>query len=337
MSVDAFQHSPITTRVKLGACALAALMAVGMGSGSLVRAQDATPAASPTAMSCDAPALPPGAPSTPGASPAAAMEMATPVPAAGATPVPAPAGTAADAAAGAEITATVENIVGCIAAGKPDSAVALMTPHYIKTQFGSDNPYDVVENLKGFAFADFTNSNPMTYADGGVSADVQYMTSQTKYQLNSERWFFTKDGEYSKLDAQTFISASTDLDTAVVGVNLTQPEPGKYAIEPNRPSATVSPALVFHAINAGTEAHELIVFKLPAGKDAAGLLDGSIPQSDVEYIGGISPLAPGQEGDLTLVNLPAGVYTMACFFDGPDGKPHAANGMVAQFEVTAAT
>ena len=76
--------------------------------------------------------------------------------------------------------------------------------------------------------------------------------------------------------------------------------------------------------------------ELPAGKDAAGLLDGSIAQKDIEFIGVLAPLAPGQEGDLNLVNLPAGVYTMACFFTGPDGKPHAAHGMVVQFEVTAA-
>jgi hypothetical protein len=39
---------------------------------------------------------------------------------------------------------------------------------------------------------------------------------------------------------------------------------------------------------------------------------------------------------MTLVNLPAGKYTLLCFIPGPDGAPHAAHGMISPFEVTAA-
>jgi hypothetical protein len=43
---------------------------------------------------------------------------------------------------------------------------------------------------------------------------------------------------------------------------------------------------------------------------------------------------PGQVADMTLVNVPAGMYTLLCFFpSASDGAPHIAHGMVAPFEV----
>ena len=44
---------------------------------------------------------------------------------------------------------------------------------------------------------------------------------------------------------------------------------------------------------------------------------------------------PGDSADMTLVNLPVGMYTLVCFFPAPDGSPHAMHGMIAPFEVTA--
>jgi uncharacterized cupredoxin-like copper-binding protein len=92
--------------------------------------------------------------------------------------------------------------------------------------------------------------------------------------------------------------------------------------------------LIFHAINAGTVDHELVVVKLPEGADPAGLLDGSIADSDIEFLGQVS-VAVGEQADMVLVGVEPGVYTLVCFFPDDTGAPHAANGMVATFEVTA--
>jgi len=177
----------------------------------------------------------------------------------------------------------------------------------------------------------------MTYEDGSVSVDSQYMSSQ--YQLASERWHLVQDGEYWKIDELDYISASTDFDQTVVGVNITETTADDgtktYAFEPNTPSAVATELLTFHIVNKGSEVHETIVFILPDGADPMGLLDGTIKQSDITFIGAIAPILPGGQADLNLVSLPAGVYTLVCFFDDANGEPHLAHGMHTTFEVTA--
>ena len=44
-------------------------------------------------------------------------------------------------------------------------------------------------------------------------------------------------------------------------------------------------------------------------------------------------IPPDGSADLTFLNLPVGTYTMICFYPGPDGAPHAAHGMVQQFNI----
>ena len=46
--------------------------------------------------------------------------------------------------------------------------------------------------------------------------------------------------------------------------------------------------------------------------------------------GGVAPLAPG-ESAAVVDRLPAGRYALVCFIDEPDGVPHFAKGMVAEF------
>lgn len=334
-------------RLKTTALAVAALLTVGLSAAPVAFAQDASPMASPAAT-CDAPALPPGAPSTPSAdsgTPLAGALSATPE---AATPeAAAPEGTPADDATGAEILAAVNNIAACVNSGNYEGAVGLITANFIMyLTGGSSNPYDAVAGIDGQQFGDFAASNPMTYDDGSVSADVVYMGTQ--YQQNSERWFLMKDDAdgYWKLDHYDSLASATELDTAVVGVNLVGPDDtGAYSIVPTaNDTVGETPAIVFHATNMGSEPHELVVLKLPEGVDPAGLFDGTLSEKDVEFIGQVGPLDPlvgsattGGQADLTLLNLPAGVYTLACFVTGPDGKPHAANGMVLNFEVTAAS
>lgn len=91
-----------------------------------------------------------------------------------------------------------------------------------------------------------------------------------------------------------------------------------------------------HVRNQGKQSHELEIARLMPGKTPADLaawaekMDGPPPAS---FIGGISPLSPGQANDLQLTLTP-GHYVMLCFLpDVKDGKPHTAHGMVHDFVV----
>lgn len=339
MSADSRHFRSLTARGKAVGVAVAAVLAMGLGSGATVRAQDATPAASPTAAECDAPGLDMTTAATPFASPEAepsGAEAASPV--AETTPEPEDEGTPAEGADADEIIAAVQNIIACVNSGDAEGAVSLMTDNFIQSEFGATSQAEAVQALQGFSFGDVTVTNPRTYDDGSVSADVAFM--ETKYHLAGWTLHMLQEDGYWKIDDQGLFTPEFEGDAAVVGVNLgeTTADDGTttYTIEPNAPTVAQSEVLVLHGINAGQVDHEIVVLRLPEGADPKGLLDGSISESDVEFIGQIS-LAPGEEGDMVLEGLEPGVYTLACFFPTEDGSPHAAHGMIAQIEVQPAS
>jgi uncharacterized cupredoxin-like copper-binding protein len=311
-------------------CAVLALLAGGFVRGTAVRAQEA----SPTPAVCDAPALPPGTP-TPQmeGSPVAEMPSAEE-----AAPAASPqAGTPADEATTAAVTAAVNNYAACFNSGDPAKYVALETENYLLANYGSANPYDAIASESGgprFTAELVSISNPMTYADGRVSADVEVILGGHWFQ--HETMYFVQDGAYWKLDEEVILTPEPAGDTAVVGVALGSPD-NEYSITPNTDSVTQSPVLIFHATNGGQEAHELVVLKLPDGADPMGLFDGSLGFDQVQFLGGVFDLAPGESQDLALVNLDPGEYTLICFFTAPDGKSHAEHGMVTTFTVNPAS
>jgi len=242
-------------------------------------------------------------------------------------------GTPADEATATEITGAVENYAACYNTGDPTKYIALRTADSLMDEFGSSNPYDAIvsEQENGPMTVELVSiSNQMTYADGRVSADVDFILGEHWFQ--SETMFFAMDGDTWKLDQEVVLTPEPEGDTAVVGVALGSPD-NEYSITPNTPSNTQSEVLVFHVTNAGAEAHEMIVLQLPEGADPAGLLDGSVSFDQVTFIGGVFGLEPGDAQDLALVNLEPGDYTLICFFPSPNGTPHAALGMVATFTV----
>jgi hypothetical protein len=307
--------------------ALLVALSLSWSTVAIASAQEASP--SPTGT-CEAPALPPGTPSPELASPEAEEvppEMvASPVEEA--TPVP-PVGTPADEATAAEATAAAQNIVNCIVSGDFESALALMTTDFLLEQFGTGNPYDVLAEggLEDITFENFTADNVMTYDDGSVSVDVTYM--QTEYQFVAERWFLIQDEGFWKINSLESLPPQPEGDTAVLGVVMTE-----YAFTPNEPSVVAAPVVIFHGVNQGAEPHEMIVVQLPEGVTAEQLLEDESLFEQVEFFG-FGFFEPGQEGDVALVGLEPGVYTLLCFVTAPDGEPHAAKGMYADIEVTA--
>ena len=332
MSKDVRNSLSMPSSWKALACSVAALLAVGFTTTAPVSAQDATPE---VVGECVAPALPPGAPTDPMASPVA-EDMASMDMAAGeaATPEAEDPGTAAEGEQADAILAAAWNAANCVNSGNTEGLIALMTADFLLNEFGLTNPYDALEFMTGFMVVEFEASNPMVYTDGSVSADVEYWGSQ--YQLTGETWFMVQDGDYWKINSFDSFTPEFEGDAAIVGVNLVGPnEDGTHAIEPFRPSIAQIEVLILHAVNSGTEDHELVVVRLPEGADPMGLLDESVAESDIEFIGQVT-VGVGEEADLVLIGLEPGVYTFVCFFpSAEDGVPHIAKGMVAQFEVTA--
>lgn len=358
-------------RLKIGALAgLLAIAVVGMSGFAAVSAQDATPTSdgTPMAAECVSPGLPPGTPTPMDegmegmdmgspeaaagmASPEAAEEMASPEAMEIPEVTPIPEGQPADEATAAAITATLENYVACYnqgqATGDPSLYVALETANYWM-YLGYPNPYDRVADEMGSPFSSATAlgiSDPLVYDDGRVSGDINLMLGD--HWVLKQRVFLVQEDDVWKWDAEAILPPDlSDFDSvSVVGINIVETadeSTGEKTYEFMFPAFTAGAvtitqieALNFTVSNTGEELHETFVLQLPEGADPLGLLDGSVPFEEITFYGGVFGIAPGQTMELALVNLEPGVYTMLCFFPGPDGAPHAANGMIAQFEIVA--
>ncbi|MEZ4504720.1 MAG: hypothetical protein R2848_02390 [Thermomicrobiales bacterium] len=325
--------------VRLAAAALA-LGFVTSASLAPVSAQDASPAA---AVACVSPGLPPGTP-TP-MDDMAGMDMGTPMAVAEAEE--AVTGTPADDATAATIFAEVDNYFACYnegqASGDPGLYVALESNGFVASQ-GYATRYDEVEGELGSPFPVVTLQdvdNAMVWDDGRVSADVQAMVGDHWY--NHWRWFLIEEDGAWKLDERADLPPTPDVDfVAVNGINITETTDEAtggitYAFESFSGSwdFVQTDAIIFNFSNSGEEAHEAIVAQLPEGADPMGLLDGSVDMSQVTFVGGVFDIEPGGSADLTLIGLEPGAYTLLCFYPSPDGAPHAAHGMVQQFNIVA--
>jgi uncharacterized cupredoxin-like copper-binding protein len=78
----------------------------------------------------------------------------------------------------------------------------------------------------------------------------------------------------------------------------------------------------------------MLLLRLASGYTTADLLRASGPDlpREVTFIGAATVTA-GDEGDLVLVDLDPGEYTLVCLFPDPEGIPHLAQGMEANFTV----
>ena len=325
--------SRLSWLARMGLVTAGLIGSLSIGGGSVALAQDASPEASPM-VECA-----PGEMSIADASPI--PDAATSPEANAASPVaeatPEMVGTPAEEATTEAATAAVNNIVAC--AGDPASFATLVTASLVANpEVGgyasveealADGAFDELPFGAGVEIGDV-----VTYEDGSIGVDVQYMQSQ--YQLVGEEWNLVDEGGTWKLNGFKPTRVTVDGDSQAVGVTLGENEDGSYYLTPASTSAPETDVLIFQAINLETnvEPHELVVVQLPEGADPMGLLDGSVAEEDITFIGFVVAPNPGDRVDMTLVGLPAGMYTMLCFFPSPDGTPHVAGGMIAPFEVT---
>jgi hypothetical protein len=89
-------------------------------------------------------------------------------------------------------------------------------------------------------------------------------------------------------------------------------------------------------VNQGSEAHHAQLVKLGEGKRLADFLEleeGGPQPGWVSFVGGPNAADPGATTAATSI-LEPGHYAIVCWIPSPDGVPHIAKGMAAEFEVT---
>lgn len=89
--------------------------------------------------------------------------------------------------------------------------------------------------------------------------------------------------------------------------------------------------------NSGRQAHEIVFVQLASGATTQDFLDAFVPGNPDNqagrHIGGVTGLAPGQEGFFS-VDLQPGRYGLICFLSDPVTRtPHFAHGMLLDMDV----
>ena len=95
---------------------------------------------------------------------------------------------------------------------------------------------------------------------------------------------------------------------------------------------------VIRVVNAAAQLHEVVVVRLESGKTMKDMfaweMSGRKGAAPGRYVGGMSPIAPGDKADFSLAFEP-GSYALICFIpDAKDGKLHAMHGMLKTLTVS---
>lgn len=107
-----------------------------------------------------------------------------------------------------------------------------------------------------------------------------------------------------------------------------------YGFEAARPLTAGNHILA--VTNGGSQPHELVLARLHPGKSVSDLTTWTEKMAGPppgEFLGGVSPIAPGKTNDL-VVDLTPGRYALLCFLpDARDGKPHFVHGMEREITI----
>ena len=262
---------------------------------------------------------------------------ATPVSAIAATPVqPAP-----DPAAllSEDLTAVAESLAACLSAGDAETVTELAAERYLGQLFGSSVPFSKDEYV---AIASQLRPIPtriMSVEDVTPSGDdraTAVVTQVVGHQLLRATWTFepAPDGERRARESMWRLAGERQMPvSAPPGAAPIDVEIGdrSFTLDTRRVSG---PDVVLSGTNISEEDHEMLVLRLASGYTTADLLRASGPDlpREVTFIGAATVTA-GDEGDLVLVDLDPGDYTIVCLFPDPEGIPHLAQGMEATFTV----
>ncbi|MBA3450564.1 MAG: hypothetical protein H0T18_05065 [Chloroflexia bacterium] len=268
------------------------------------------------------------------ATPGAALPAATPIVATPVSPPPDPI-----ALLTRELTVVSESLAACLSAGDSEMVTELAGERYLGQLFGGSVPLPKEEYI---AIADGLTPVPariVAVADVVQTADDQataLVTQVVGNQLVRADWSFALVGRGERRAGESRWQVSGERQQPAPD----QPDAAPVDVEIGDRSFTLDeptvdgPDVILRGSNGSEEDHEMLVLRLAPGYTTADLLRATGPDlpREVTFIGAATVRA-GDDGNLVLVNLEPGEYTIVCFFPDEQGTPHLAQGMEATFTV----
>ena len=238
-----------------------------------------------------------------------------------------------------ELMAVAESLAACLSTGDAGTVTELAAERYLGQLFGSSVPFsrdDYVTLAAGLTPVPTRIVSLEDVAPSGDDRATALVTQVVGNQLQRAEWTFERapsgerrSGENKwRLDGERQQPVSAPPGAAPIDVEI-----GDRSFTLDERSVS-GPDVVLRGTNVSEEDHEMLVLRLASGYTTADLLRASGPDlpREVTFIGAATVTA-GDEGDLVLVDLEPGVYTLVCLFTDPEGIPHLAQGMEETFTI----
>jgi hypothetical protein len=238
-----------------------------------------------------------------------------------------------------ELTAVSEALAACLTAGDAEMVAQLAGERYLGQLFGSSVPLTAEDYLAITAELTPIPTRIVSVTDVArpdPDRAVATVTQVVAHQLMQAEWTFEQvpSGERPAGSSAWRLAGERRLPTpplpeaAVIEVDI-----GDRWFALNE-TTVAGPDVVLRGRNTVDEDHEMFVVRLAPGYTTADLLRAAGPDLPAEavFIGEL-PIPAGGDGDLVLVDLASGPYTLVCLFPDAQGTPHLAQGMEATFTV----
>jgi hypothetical protein len=259
-------------------------------------------------------------------------------PSAVATPVAAPTPDPIEALT-TELTAVAEALAACLSEGDVETVTELAGERYLGQLFGGSVPLPAAEyiaiagQLTPIPTRIISLTSVEQLANDRAVAIAAHVVGN---QLMLAEWTFepAPDGARAagesrwRLAGEQQRPAPTPRGAAIIEVEIGD---RSFALDE---STVQGQDVVLRGSNAAAEDHEMLVLRLAPGYTTTDLLRATGPDLPAEatFIGEL-PIPAGDTGDLVLVDLAPGAYTLVCLFPDAQGTPHLAQGMEAVFTV----